>query len=193
MFPAKYTFQRERWESDSSTCSLQHAKAWISQCDECHECLPQIQLMPTRLLDLGSHESPEISLVAGKDHGKEVKYVVLSHCWGDNLKSRLFQNNIETFKQGINIEELPQTFIDVAKVTKRLGLRYLWIDGLCIIQDSPSDWRAESGMMRDVYRGSYLNISATASRDSTEGLFRSRPPVSSYLRSKILESWLQTE
>jgi hypothetical protein len=48
---------------------------------------------------------------------------------------------------GIPLSSLPKTFLDAIVVTKALGLRYLWIDSLCIIQDDEDDWLAESKTM----------------------------------------------
>ena len=68
------------------------------------------------------------------------------------------------------------TFQDAVYVAQRLGAQYLWIDSLCIFQDSESDWYAEAATMADVYRGALCNIAATASDNSQGGLFRSRNP-----------------
>lgn len=70
--------------------------------------------------------------------------------------------------------ELPRTFRDVIEVARRLGIRYLWIDSLCIVQDSAEDWSAESSVMGRVYRNALCNIAATASADSQGGLFVDR-------------------
>ena len=78
------------------------------------------------------------------------------------------------FKQGIPFTRLPPTFADAIQLTDALGLSYLWIDSLCIIQDDPLDWEAESTAMCDVYRGSTINIAASASVDCKGGLFRQR-------------------
>jgi hypothetical protein len=59
----------------------------------------------------------------------------------------------------------------------RLDIGYLWIDALCIIQDSHTDWAHEAGCMTQVYANSFLNISEADSSDSTKGLFRDRDPL----------------
>jgi hypothetical protein len=56
-------------------------------------------------------------------------------------------------------------------ITRLLRVRYLWIGSLCIIQDSPDDWRCECQLVTSVYQSSSLVISATASYDSTGGCF----------------------
>ncbi|KAF4336377.1 het-domain protein [Fusarium beomiforme] len=74
----------------------------------------------------------------------------------------------------IRLDSLGQTFRDAISITKRFGVEFLWIDCLCIIQDSDEDWRKESLLMREVYEHSYCNIAATASSDGRGGCFRSR-------------------
>ncbi|KAK2762913.1 tol protein [Colletotrichum kahawae] len=54
------------------------------------------------------------------------------------------------------------------------GIKFIWIDSLCIIQDSRDDWRAEAATMCDVYRNSLLNISACAAAENSELSFQNR-------------------
>ncbi|KAF2649660.1 HET-domain-containing protein [Lophiostoma macrostomum CBS 122681] len=111
-------------------------------------------------------------------HGNQ-RYVTLSHCWGpEELRPiTLTPENIHDFTMnGITLADLPKTFRDAIEFAARLeGVGYIWIDSLCIMQgnsqESRKDWLAESAVMGRVYRESYLNISATAARDSTMGLF----------------------
>jgi len=76
-------------------------------------------------------------------------------------------------EKAIPIESLPPTFQDAVHITRRLGFNYLWIDSLCIIQDSPEDWNQESGQMAYIYSNSVLTVSAEAARDGSVGIFRS--------------------
>jgi hypothetical protein len=73
------------------------------------------------------------------------------------------------------------------QVVRRLGVRYLWIDSLCIIQDD-EDWAREASYMYDVYSNSYLTISATSANDSSYGLFQTPKSieVSGIARAHIL-------
>jgi hypothetical protein len=59
-------------------------------------------------------------------------------------------------------------------MTRRLGIRYLWIDSLCIIQDNTADWERESGNMANIYQKSYLTLAAAASSSGSGGLFVDR-------------------
>ncbi|GME63354.1 heterokaryon incompatibility protein [Neofusicoccum parvum] len=106
-------------------------------------------------------------------------YATLSHSWGHTQSLRLIQNNLEILQNGINIETLPRTFQHAVCVARKLGLRYLWIDSLCILQDSADDWRRESAMMRHVYSNGSLNIAATAASGDQDGLSFQRNPHSS--------------
>ena len=102
--------------------------------------------------------------------------MTLSHCWGPNPPIRLTQSNIESMRTGIFVGDLPRSFQHAIAVTWWFRCRYLWIDSLCIIQDSREDWQSESGLMRHVYKNAWLNIAATAAADSSSGLFIDRKP-----------------
>lgn len=80
--------------------------------------------------------------------------------------------------QGISLSSLPRTFQDAIAICKRLHVRYIWIDSLCIMQDKDdlSDWVREAGLMHRVYSHSFLNVSALAAHDSSHSLFASREP-----------------
>ncbi|XXH01530.1 hypothetical protein Hte_007890 [Hypoxylon texense] len=93
---------------------------------------------------------------------------------------------------GISFVELPKTFQDAVRLARFLGIDYLWIDSLCIIQDSHDnkDWKQEAQSMADVYRHSVCNIAATASRAPAEGCFYPRnqlavPALKLFLRQDI--------
>ncbi|KXX78515.1 Heterokaryon incompatibility protein 6, OR allele [Madurella mycetomatis] len=70
---------------------------------------------------------------------------------------------------------LPATFQDAIDFTRRLGLRYIWIDSICIIQDSPKDWAEQSSLMADIYGNAHLTICATASAGSDGGCYLPTP------------------
>jgi hypothetical protein len=80
-------------------------------------------------------------------------------------------------RPAILVTDMPKTFQEAVQVSRRLGVRYLWIDSLCIIQDKGDlDWYREASLMNKVYLHSYCNISATDAEDNTKGLFLSRRP-----------------
>jgi hypothetical protein len=73
----------------------------------------------------------------------------------------------------VSLLNLPPVFQDAIKIIRTLGYKYVWIDALCILQDSADDWRSESSKMNQYYKGSSLNIIAAAARDPTYGIFDS--------------------
>lgn len=98
------------------------------------------------------------------------EYVALSHCWGEEQPLRLLRANMPEFERAIAPGLLPQTFLDVVDFVRRLGMRYVWIDSLCIIQDSPRDWAQEATLMGDVYQNAVITIVADAGKDAFAGL-----------------------
>ncbi|OJD37909.1 heterokaryon incompatibility protein [Diplodia corticola] len=82
---------------------------------------------------------------------------------------------LATFEHEIPYKSLPINFQDAISITRRLGFQYLWIDCLCILQDSKRDWEQESTKMGLVYRNSTVTISAISSPGSTHGILKDAP------------------
>jgi hypothetical protein len=107
-------------------------------------------------------------------HDSAVPYVTLSHCWGSANIIRLEKANFESMGAGIDLQSLPKTFRDAILITRKFSFEYIWIDCLCIIQDSKEDWLHEAALMGEVYKNSRLNIAATGALDSNGGCFFDR-------------------
>ncbi|KAF4778916.1 tol-like protein [Colletotrichum scovillei] len=115
-----------------------------------------------------------------KDRGqtKSGKYLALSHRWGSPNQHRKFctlKENLESFKEEIKLTELPQTFQDAINITRNLGIGYLWIDSLCIVQDDPEDWKMESLLMEQVYSSAYVTLAASCASGTEDGFLKPRP------------------
>ena len=160
-------------------------RGWLNWCNERHaDCEnPQAELvtvLPTRLLDVGNpgdqdHKADIVHLICGTDATTQ-QYVALSHCWGqipeeEKMMFCTTQGNINQRQRGFSVSKLPKTFQDAITVTRGIGVRYLWIDSLCIIQygDDKADWQIESGLMERVFSQAYCTIAATAAVDSNAG------------------------
>jgi hypothetical protein len=89
----------------------------------------------------------------------------------------------------ILLSDLSKPFQDAIHVTRNLGLKYLWIDSLCIVQDDLNDWKHESTKMAHLYIGSYINIAAFSSADGSGGLFYLRREESIKLKWNMDDSW----
>ncbi|KAI4933250.1 hypothetical protein J4E85_003655 [Alternaria conjuncta] len=114
--------------------------------------------MPTRILEVSEDKVRLRCDIATKSY----EYLVLSHMWGQNHGQQLLlqEANIEDFKRDIPMQKLgtSATFREAIRVTRTLGYRYIWIDSLCIIQDSKSDWEYEATRMATVYGNAVCNI-----------------------------------
>ncbi|KAK0709390.1 heterokaryon incompatibility protein-domain-containing protein, partial [Lasiosphaeria miniovina] len=100
-------------------------------------------------------------------------YAALSHMWGDVQESapplRAMNYNYADLKDGISLGRLPRNFADAVETCRRLGIEYIWIDSLCIIQDSEEDWKREAATMHMVYKNAFITIAATWATSSHDG------------------------
>jgi hypothetical protein len=140
--------------------------------------------IPTRLIDVGPpfSQCKSVKLVERKDLERESSnnkfdYFTLSHVWGNNPFLKLTSKNIESFRTELPICDLRQSFQDAIVMTRRLHAQYLWIDSLCIIQDSISDWGLEVSEMDMVYSRGLCNLAACNGTDNKSGFFRPRDPL----------------
>lgn len=112
------------------------------------------------------------------------QHVALSYCRGSTIPDcRLLSSTPESSKTRIAWKAVPRTLQEAIAFTRRLGLRYLWIDALCVIQDNADDWAREAALMSDVYQNSYLTLAGLHSSENTNGLFSTRGSTS---QSKLL-------
>lgn len=170
----------------STASNLDQAYLWLIACCDTHSICRKSQKepvasYPTRLLDLGCEDSKEwrlITTVESLCYSTHQPYLALSYRWDAHSKLLLLTSTLDSFRVGKPIMELPCTFRDLVTVARRFRILYLWIDALCIVQDSPKDWEYEALRMRSVYANSACTVAASASSDETEGLFRSRNPES---------------
>ncbi|KAI0159967.1 HET-domain-containing protein [Hypoxylon sp. FL1284] len=127
--------------------------------------------LPTRVLDLGEGEGSPIRLYEPPD-GEKGAYASLSHCWGGIISSVTTEANRAARKETINFDDFPQNFKDAVSVARALNIRYIWIDALCIIQDSKDDWFREAAKMHSVYAGASVGISALDAPGSMAGFLK---------------------
>ncbi|KAK2767497.1 hypothetical protein FQN54_003654 [Arachnomyces sp. PD_36] len=165
--------RKREMQSDSET-AFRRIEAWLDNCRLHHPSCrspPISPQLPTRVIDV-SVTDREVALF--ESNGQRGRYMALSHCWGASSRLTTTKDTLEDLKNGIATSFLPKTFQDAIKITRRLGVKYLWIDCFCIVQDDPLDWERESSAMAQIYRNSYLTIAASASSDSYSGCFPKR-------------------
>lgn len=101
------------------------------------------------------------------------RYAALSHCWGQIQQVTLRRSHLSDYSRHIPDPSLPKSFAEASEVYTDIGIRYMWVHILCIVQDDPHEQAAEAPRMAEIYSNSYVRLAATASRNDTEGLIRS--------------------
>lgn len=164
--------------------SLQLCSWWLRRCRTKHAACSAAAARsvgldrPARLLHVGvGKRDGDLRLFPNTDPSWRPEYVALSYCWGTTRFQHLTSQNISEYLSKIDYFTLPKTIQDAVDVTRWLGFSYLWIDALCIIQDSKEDWATESVKMGQVYGQAVLTIAALGAQDSSRGCFLKRNPL----------------
>lgn len=161
---------------------LQQAVEWLQTCQGSHPQCASIKTRstrpPSRLIDVGlGSESKDPYLCLANESVRS--WVALSYCWGGESDFVLNDRTVEPMTRGIKLSEFPATLRDAVTITRKLGIRHLWIDALCIKQDSADDWRQECSRMRDVYKGATLTLIAANAPSVETGIFSKRTRLDS--------------
>jgi hypothetical protein len=124
------------------------------------------------------------------------EYVAFSHCWGGSQPFKLLQANYHDCLQNIDFDALSRNCQDAVRITLALGYSHLWIDSLCIIQDSKADWKTQAAKMGDVYDLAICTVASTGSSSGDGGCFHQRDPrslwpcrVATSSRDQLLPKW----
>jgi hypothetical protein len=119
-------------EDDDFEKRFRAASLWLDQCDKnhaCTKCTTDGTTLPSRVLDVYSQIASGLALC--ETHGKPGRYAALSHVWGHTNNPFVTTiANIETLKKGIDITQMPKTYRDAVTLSRKLGIRYLWIDAV---------------------------------------------------------------
>lgn len=144
-------------ESRNQFDTMEVARRWLANCSMNHKSCPgpSRDFFPSRILNVGT-DSNFIHLQSS--NGFPSPYVALSHVWGAGSILKTTSKTLRAMTQGIEISTLSHAFSDAVRITRALGLKYLWIDALCILQDRVDDWVSESSQMHKIYSHSSLTI-----------------------------------
>jgi hypothetical protein len=137
-------------------------RGWLKECLEKHErCSRTMEApLPKRVVYVGCDDT---SIRLEEPQNMIAPYAALSHCWGEKQPLTTTRAKLPLRMRNIEWDSMPATFQDATKLTRQLGLKYLWIDSLCIIQDDLSDWDVESSTMGSIYEGAQVVIAANKS------------------------------
>jgi len=171
--------ERDRVGAPGSHDTFTTIRKWIDTCVNTHpackksisgDAIPLITRLPTRVIDVGPSDGSESPYLL-ETKGLDGKYIALSHCWGGRACTMTTTASLDSHRQGIGIDILSKTHKEAIVATRELGLRYIWIDSLCIVQDDPEDWFREAHLMGSVFENAFCTIAATGAKDGSIGLF----------------------
>jgi hypothetical protein len=173
--PAAGYYPRRFVETDISSDAVIHqAREWIRSCLTEHKEGPRRQglpFLPTRVVDVSD-------LKLHLSCGERSTYAALSYCWGGVQSYVTTRATIECHTNHLKLEAMPATIRDAIRTTRDLGIRYLWIDALCIIQDSKIDKEVEITNMNKIYKDATVTIAAANASSVHDGFLAPRPSPS---------------
>jgi hypothetical protein len=180
-------------ENPQSESNLVLAQKWLHDCldnhSSCHTGLSsrafpdtaESSVHPVRLINVGS--PPAVQPFLTETSGERGPYVALSYCWESAVpecpRVTLIKANKNHLEQQLPMGNLPPTICDAIDFTRRLGIQYIWIDRLCIVQDDPLDWARQAGLMCEIYEGAILTLAALATETADKGLYLPRTALHS--------------
>jgi hypothetical protein len=165
--------------------AIQQIKNWLRICTTEHVACRDPDRAITfpqdsnfRLVDVGTGVHGKIHLIdVERNQVAGLTYITLSYPWTAETKdTSLIKGNKDEFYKSIPTQAWPQTYQDAVSITRELGVRYLWIDSLCIVQDQPDDWDQQASLMGSIYSGGLLNLAGVEGERSS-GLDVSRSPL----------------
>lgn len=139
-------------------------------------CKPpsEFQKSPKRLINVGN-ETQNPFLVEISPGAQQLKWVSLSYCWGEEPSLKLTANTMNRLRNGTPLAQFDPTIQDAVLVTRALGITYIWIDALCIIQDDHAeDWNAQASKMDEIYGGSTMTLVVASSNSVMSGFLKER-------------------
>ena len=183
-----------RTGSEQSMCT---ARKWIDLCMKEHDCSQSLpasdnasvrKLCPKRLICVKLSDPDNENNIRLVSCTEPCDYVTLSYCWGAHSSPlwRTTAGNLAPRHAGFRLEALPTTLQEAVITTRRLGYEYIWIDALCIIQDSVEDWERESAEMGSIYQNSSVTIAATSSADADSQFLNERRITQAEQNHKVI-------
>ncbi|KAJ3546448.1 hypothetical protein NM208_g1991 [Fusarium decemcellulare] len=159
--------------SPGTETSFLKVKQWMDHCDSNHEACRSSSrptALPNRVLDV-TLEGDLVRLHPATP-GQLGRYTALSYCWGGPQICETTKANVSGRLNGFSASELSSSLQDAIRITRALGIPYLWIDAICIIQDDKVDKATQIGQMGAIYRNSTLTICASRSQQAEKGFLQ---------------------
>ncbi|KAM0558288.1 hypothetical protein ACHAPJ_004982 [Fusarium lateritium] len=167
----------------TSQSSFDRVKTWIRTCKETHAVCSEAEAsttskLPKRVINIGPETNDGIHVIEYDDSTQQINepYIALSHCWGKTQHLISTRETLDQWKQNIPFRRFAKTFQDSIIISRELGIKYVWIDSLCIVQNDKKDWEIEAAKMASIYNGAELVLAATGSADGAGGCLFPREP-----------------
>jgi hypothetical protein len=178
---ARYITRRPENRSISSDFAFGQIKEWFNRCHDSHDACRVLadSYVPSYLIQITAMGSGELNLrLVSKP--ATAPYVALSYCWGIDQNIKATTSTLEDLRRNIDYFQLPKTMRDAIITTQKLGLQFLWVDALCIVQDDEIHTAHEIANMRRVYQNAHVTISAARARGCDQGFLHNiqRPGLS---------------
>jgi len=163
----------------ASAGSFSLANHWLQTCLTTHQgCRkPDTSFMPTRVIEIQVKRDLYYLRLRETNHEIKEPYAALSYCWGGEKHGKTTNDNIHRHRMRINMGDLPPTLRDAVVVAHKIGIRLLWIDSLCILQDDVYDKAVEISQMPRVYSQATVTITASRAKGVQEGFLFDRPKI----------------
>lgn len=159
-------------ETTGSEASLQNLDEWLNRCRQQHKlCETGKSYTPRRVLDLGDLHLPPAVRLHEPSPGEELNYLCLSYRWSSIPTLQTLKSNMEEHKLAIPWDRLPLAFQQLCSVARRLRLRYVWIDALCIVQDDTHDKAVDIAVMASIFEAAELTIVSAWADGPEQGVF----------------------
>jgi hypothetical protein len=169
------------WSTNTcSSSSFAMLRSWLRQCIDDHEIcrLSLSRTKPTRVLDLQAFPATDfIRMVETHEVNMDVTYAALSYRWSSTTDFVLTKSNYEEYRSQIPQKCLPRSIREAVEICRNLGIRYLWVDALCVIQGDSTDFMHEVAQMGSIYANSVFTLEASDATDSQCTFSKSRNPL----------------
>ena len=149
---------------------MKQAKIWLEECVRNHgdSCGSSGADLPSRVIDV----SQDTLRLYQTSPGENGRYAALSYCWGGPQPYMTTTATLPARISGFQVGDLPKTLQDAVAVTRQLEIRYLWVDAMCIVQDSVVDKAHEVSCMATVYRNAHVTICASSASSADSGFLQ---------------------
>lgn len=134
-------------------------------------------IRPHRFVLVGKLTDCTVKVIQAQnpDDGSAEPYAALSYCWGHDQVLKTTSANKADVEDGVPLNLVPKTITDAIRITRELGIKLLWVDSLCLVQDEEDELAKEIAKMHHYFGNAYITISAAVPASCREGFLQDHP------------------